>query len=133
PVGEALHWYDELIEMVEGPTSALYHAILQAESGEPAPDDEQADGALVAAYSSLPLAPEEARAHIARIRATLPQNLFTDTLVARLARKAGDLPTAELAQAKLAGRRSPLPGRSLGTTATEPRQVLHPTTLLPAT
>ena len=119
PVGEALHWYDELIEMVEGPTSALYHAILQAETGEPAPDDEQADGALVAAYSSLPLAPEEARAHIARIRATLPQNWFTDTLVARLARKAGDLPTAELAQADIVVRGRRLLGCWLGLTTTE--------------
>ena len=119
PVAEALRWYDELLEVVDGETPALYHAILQAEAGEPAPDDEQADEAVVAAYSPRPVAPEEARALITRIRATLPQNWFTDTLVARIARKAGDLSTAERAQADIVTRGRGLLGRWLGLTATE--------------
>ena len=118
-VAEALRWYDELLEVVDGETAALYHAILQAEAGEPAPDEEQADEAVVAAYSSRPVSPEEARTLIARIRSTLPRNWFTDTLVSRIARKVGDLPTAEEAQADIASRGQRLLGRWLGLTATE--------------
>ena len=119
PVGEALGWYEELLEVVDSERAALYHAILQAEAGEPAPDDEQADEAVVAAYSPQPVAPEEARALITRVRATLPQNWFTDTLVARIARKGGDLPTAERAEAVIVTRGRSLLGRWLGLTATE--------------
>ncbi|HET6368613.1 MAG TPA: type II CAAX endopeptidase family protein [Pseudomonadales bacterium] len=119
PVGEALGWYEELLEVVDSERAALYHAILQAEAGEPAPDDEQADEAVVAAYSPQPVAPEEARALITRVRATLPQNWFTDTLVARIARKVGDLPTAERAEAAIVTRGRSLLGRWLGLTATE--------------
>lgn len=119
PVAEALHWYDELLEVVDSESAALYHAILQAEAGEPAPDDEQADEAVVAAYSPQPLTPQEAAGLIARVRGTLPHNWFTDTLVARLARKVGDLPTAEHAQADIVTRGRRLLGRWLGLTATE--------------
>jgi membrane protease YdiL (CAAX protease family) len=118
-VAEARRWYDELLEVVDGETAALYHAILQAEAGDPAPDEEQADEAVVAAYSSRPVSPEEAHALIARIRSTLPRNWFTDTLVSRIARKVGDLPTAEGAQADIASRGQRLLGRWLGLTATE--------------
>ena len=119
PVEEALRWYDELLEVVDSERAALYHAILQAEAGEPAPDDEQADEAVVAAYSPEPVAPEEARALISRVRTTLPQNWFTDTLVARIARKVGDLPTAEGAEAAIVTRGRSLLGRWLGLTGTE--------------
>ena len=119
PVEEALRWYDELLEVVDSERAALYHAILQAEAGDPAPDDEQADEAVVAAYSPQSVAPEEASALITRVRATLPQNWFTDTLVARIARKVGDLPTAEGAEAAIVTRGRGLLGRWLGLTATE--------------
>src|SRR5258705_21986 len=103
-VAEALRWYDELLEVVDGETAALYHAILQAEAGEPAPDEEQADEAVVAAYSSRPVSPEEAPAPIPRIRSPLPRNWFTDTLVSRIARKGGDLPTPGEAQTGIPSR-----------------------------
>jgi len=119
PVAEALAWYDELLEVVDSERAALYHAILQAEAGDPAPEDEQADDAVVAAYSPQSVAPEEARALITRVRGTLPQNWFTDTLVARIARKVGDLPTAERAEAAIVTRGRSLLGRWLGLTATE--------------
>jgi membrane protease YdiL (CAAX protease family) len=119
PVAEALRWYDELLEVVDSETAALYHAILQAEAGEPAPDDEQANEAVVAAYSPQPLTQKEAAALIARVRGTLPQNWFTDTLVARLARKASDLATAERAHADIVARGRGLLGRWLGLTATD--------------
>ncbi len=119
PVAEALRWYDELLEVVDSEAAALYHAILQAEAREPAPDAEQADEAVAAAYSPQPLTQQEAAALIARIRGTLPQNRFTDTLVARLARKAGDLATAERAHADIVARGRGLLGRWLGLTATE--------------
>jgi membrane protease YdiL (CAAX protease family) len=130
PVAEALRWYDELLEVVDAETAALYHAILQAESGEPAPDDEQADEAVAAAYSPQPLAPADAGALITRLRATLPQNWFTDTLVARLARKGGDHPTAERARADIVARGRLLLGRWLGLTATELATVALTITLL---
>jgi CAAX protease family protein len=108
PVPEAIDWYEELLEVVDSGPAELYYAVLKAEAGElPARGAERQDW-VSAAYAPDPLDPEEGRQMIARIRAALPANWFTDTLVAHIAGKIGDAPTAAQAEADVVAR-----GRSL--------------------
>jgi membrane protease YdiL (CAAX protease family) len=105
---EAIQWYEELLEVVDDAAAELYYAVLQAEAGDPPPDDGAREDWVTAAYGRGPLDAEEGRAMIARIREAYPPNWFTDRLVARLAAKIGDTDTAAAAEAAIVAR-----GRSL--------------------
>ncbi|HKZ04975.1 MAG TPA: CPBP family intramembrane glutamic endopeptidase [Methylomirabilota bacterium] len=108
PLPEAIGWYEELVDAVESPAAELYYAVLRAESGEAPPRGAEGNDWVTAAYSDDRLDPELGREMIARIRESLPANWFTDTLVAHIATRIGDGPTAEAAHADIARR-----GRSI--------------------
>jgi membrane protease YdiL (CAAX protease family) len=97
-IEEALRWYEELLDTVESTSAELYYAVLKAEAGEQLPRGPENETDWVAlAYSPDPVAREDARAIIDRVRADFPANWFTDRLVQRLAAKIGDQATASQA------------------------------------
>jgi membrane protease YdiL (CAAX protease family) len=108
PVPEALGWYDELVESVESPPAEVYQALLRAETGELPPRGAAGSEWVIVAYSDEPVDPAAGRDMIENIRATLPANWFTDTLVARIADRIGDGGVAARAHADIVTR-----GRSL--------------------
>jgi membrane protease YdiL (CAAX protease family) len=130
PVPEAIQWYEELLEVVESPPAELYYAVLQAEAGELPARGADRQQWVSAAYTPDPLDPEQGREMIARIRLTLPVNWFTDTLVARIATKIGDAPTAARAEADTVARGRSLLARWRTLTAAEGALILAALVLL---
>ena len=108
PVPEALGWYDELVESVESPPAEVYQAVLRAETGELPPRGAAGSEWVIVAYSDDPVDGAAGRDMIENIRATLPANWFTDTLVARIADRIRDGAVAARAHADIVTR-----GRSL--------------------
>ena len=71
-IEEALRWYEELLDTVESTSAELYYAVLKAEAGEQLPRGPENETDWVAlAYSPDPVAREDARAIIDRVRARL--------------------------------------------------------------
>jgi uncharacterized protein len=124
PVPEAIEWYEELLEVVESPPAELYYAVLKAEAGELPARGADRQELVSAAYAPDPLDPEQGREMIASIRVTLPVNWFTDTLVARIATKIGDAPTAARAEADIVSRGRSLLARWRTLTAAESALIL---------
>jgi membrane protease YdiL (CAAX protease family) len=108
PFPEAIGWYEELVDAADSPDAEIYYAVLRAESGEAPPRGAEGHEWVIAAYSDEALDPGQGGEMIAGIRDTLPANWFTDTLVARIATKVGDDPTADAARADIVRR-----GRSI--------------------
>ena len=108
PVEEAAGWYEELLEEVDSPSAELHAAILAAESGQreralemvsrQAPEETFAVW-LRAAYADPPPNRDGGRAAIARIRAETDPSWFRDTLVLRIATRAGDTTAGAEAEA----------------------------------
>jgi uncharacterized protein len=130
PLEEAIRWYEEMLEVVDSGPAELYYAVLKAEAGDlPAPGRDRNDW-VTAAYSPAPLPPGEGAEMIARIRATLPVNWFTDTLVARIAAKADDAATAARAAADIGARGRSLLARWRALTAAEGLLILSSVAVL---
>ncbi len=110
---EALGWYEEISETLDAPRAEIYRAILLAETGHPAPQDQALASAewMRAAYAREPVDVEAGRAAIAEVRERLPEGWFADTLVARLAGRIGDDALREEAEAAIVTRGAATLGR----------------------
>jgi membrane protease YdiL (CAAX protease family) len=136
PASEVAAWYDEVADAFDSPQAQLYREVLVREAGRGAADAEGPPAAdaqrsaepaadplsgqvsewLSAAYPApddLPLDRERARALIAEIRAMLPAGWLSDTLVARIAARSGDVATGAEAEAAIAARGRLLLGRTV--------------------
>ena len=109
----------------------LYYAVLKAEAGELPARGADREGWVSAAYAPDPLDPERGprddRAHPGH---ACPANWFTDTLVARIARKIGDASTAARAEADIVARGRSLLARWRTLTAAEGALILSALVLL---
>jgi membrane protease YdiL (CAAX protease family) len=112
-----IRWHDELAQVSSSPDVELDRLILLGEAGRTSavregveewePDDEPATKRkewIAAAYLAPSLSRGAARALIAEVRDELPLGWFADTLVARLAARAGDPLTRQQAEVAITTR-----------------------------
>jgi uncharacterized protein len=117
PVRQAREWYEELADAVDSDSVELNLTTLQAESGEVDRAEtelsrwkargeagERMMGWVSAAYLDPPPEPDAARAIIGEIRDERDPDWFADTLVARIATRAGDATERRQAEAAIVAR-----------------------------
>jgi uncharacterized protein len=136
PASEVATWYDEVAGAFDSPQAQLYREVLEREAGPSAADAEgppvadaqrsaEPTGDLLsgqmsewvrAAYPAPgdpPLDPERAQALVAEIRAMLPAGWLSDTLIARIAARSGNVAARAEAEAAIAARGRVLLGRTV--------------------
>jgi hypothetical protein len=117
PLEEANDWYAELLEVEDAPIVRFQHAVILAEShrtaelreaiaewGDATGVQERMAAWLTSAYLGAPPDEDVEQAQIAEIEAELPDNWFSDPLIARSAARVGDDPARERAEAAILAR-----------------------------